>query len=428
MHYRTHPIVLAAFCVAFVGLPGCDDMYQEQITQSPDQQPGVGQPRTPAAAPGDDPPKQTNRDANDAGRDGSTRDGSARDSSTRGGSANGGRANTTPDVGGARDGSTTAPQPSRSFVPQRIKTDGLSEAQLAAVEGVEQVLAGTQVTEITRTVTIPPRSTRVTGRIRTDGASADAWFVRRFECVVEPAADGKPAYVPGSVELTPVDVGPYTISNTRDGLMQRYLRALPDQPAEQRKQVLHELEQMAKPRATQVLMMHMHDADESIAMKAMGAVARTADDEETLAVLLATLAREERSRVRGAAKSSMGILQDKLSVLLEMLRNKSNRPTPRAAAALSLGEGHHWAAMPDLIRALNDDSRGVRVAAQRAIETIIGVGFAPPDRNSRGPLVYGVDQPPADRVKFIRGFMTYYPRFKSAHEKFLRDRDRQGGR
>jgi HEAT repeat protein len=90
--------------------------------------------------------------------------------------------------------------------------------------------------------------------------------------------------------------------------------------------------------------------------------------------------------------------------LVESMKS-DHRPSVRTAAARALGRIEVWETMPDLIRALNDPEIEVRQAANVAITSIIGIdyGFRP-------------DAGPAERRRFINGFLKNYQR---EHAAFL---------
>lgn len=142
---------------------------------------------------------------------------------------------------------------------------------------------------------------------------------------------------------------------------------------------------------------------------------------------------DTRPEIREAAVVALGMRHrdgQSAAVLRRVLADRSETPDIRAAAAAELGSQRDWAAMPELVAALNDESRIVRAAAFGAVQRNIGVGIVQSDSPlaSRAPNTYSVDAPPAERAAFVRFFMRDYPQYKYIHDAFIEYDDKQRGK
>jgi len=92
--------------------------------------------------------------------------------------------------------------------------------------------------------------------------------------------------------------------------------------------------------------------------------------------------------------------------LLEVLRNKQEKPAVRAAAAEALGAMKHVEAGPDLIDAMSDPSEIVRAASGVAISKIMGMRFE-----------YYASDPAYKRERAIALARKFWPEFHQASKR-----------
>lgn len=116
-------------------------------------------------------------------------------------------------------------------------------------------------------------------------------------------------------------------------------------------------------------------------------------------------------RVRHAAVDGVGRLgrDGDPKFLIDVLRNRSEAPEVRAAAAERLGEMRFWDAGPALIDAMEDPSTLLRARAGVALRRIMVVDFR-----------YRAGDPPARRREALQRIRELWPWF---YERFAQSKD-----